>query len=89
MSEMTTEEKLAKAVEFIKSIEKLNKNDYDTFNLDDVENAAYVECTCCGNTANFDFNWPRNVSLNTEYIDWKVIDDLSDKAWHVLADIAE
>lgn len=86
---MTTAEKLAKAVEFIKSIEKLDKRDYDIFGLKDIENAAYVECYECGNTAHFEFNWPRDVSSNTEYIDCKVIDDLSDKAWHVLADIED
>ena len=86
---MTTEEKLAKAVDFIKSIEKLDKKSYNTFSLNDIENNAYAYCDECDCSVNAHLQWPSSVKLSTEYIDWKVIYDLSDKAWHVLASIAE
>ena len=86
---MTTEEKLAKAVDFIKSIERLDKSQYDKFDMHDLEKEAYAYCDECDEMVDVKLQWPRQVSLNTEYIDWKVIDDLSDKAWHVLASIAE
>lgn len=86
---MTTEEKLEKAVEFIKSIERLDKSQYGNFNMHDLEKEAYAYCDECDDMVDVKLQWPSRVSLNTEYIDWKVIDDLSDQAWHVLADIAE
>ena len=89
MNDMTTKEKLAKAITFIKSIEKLNKKDYDVFKLKDVAKDAYAYCEDCGENVDVKLNWPRSASCNTEYIDYRIIDDLSDKAWHVLADIAE
>lgn len=68
---MTAEEKLSKAVEFIKSIEKLNKKDYDIFSIDDLASEAYAYCNECDEQVDVQLNWPRNVSLNTEYIDNK------------------
>lgn len=87
---MTIEEKLAKAVAFIKSIEKLDKHNYDTFDLNDIENAATGECCECDSTdINIHLRWPNDITLNTEYIDYRILDDLSDRAWHVLADLGE
>ena len=86
---MTTEEKLSKAIAFIKSIEKIDKLKYDVFDLDDIQNDTYAYCDKCDEPVNVKLHWPSNVLMNTRYIDGKVLDDLSDKAWHVLADIAE
>lgn len=84
---MTIEEKLEKAIEFIKSIEKMNKNNYDTFDISDIENEAACECENCGDNVDVKFYWPGHISLNTKYIDYRVIDDLKDKAWHILVDL--
>jgi len=46
---MTAEEKLEKAVEFIKQIESFDVHKkYDNFNLKDLEKEAYGECDDCG-----------------------------------------
>ena len=84
---MTVEEKLEKAIEFIKSIEKMNKKDYDTFNIADFEEYADGDCLECGEEVDVKLHWPSHISLNTEYIDYRVIDDLKDKAWHILFDL--
>lgn len=75
---MTTEEKLEKAIQFIKSIEKMNKKDYDVFNIVDIEG----ECLECGSD-DIELHGPPY----SKYIDSKVIDDLKDKAWHILFDL--
>ena len=82
------EEKLEKALEFIRSIEKMNKKDYDVFNIVDLKDKMEGECLECGSD-DIELHGPysSNISLNTEYIDSKVIDDLKDKAWHVLFDL--
>lgn len=76
---MTTEEKLEKAIRFIKSIEQLDACSYDIFSLDDI-NAVCNECE----SEDISF-----YGMNSRYIDCKVLDELSDKAWHVLADIVD
>lgn len=86
---MTAEKKLAKAIEFIKSIQKLDKRKYDTFDLNELEKFACAYCDDCDSVVDVKMNWPARIFLNTEYIDYRVIDDLSDKAWHVLADIED
>ena len=86
---MTTEEKLTKAIEFIKSIEKIDKRNYDTFDLDDIKDGATAYCADCDAYVDVDLHWPSNVTLNTEYIDYRILDDLSDKAWHVLLDLTD
>ena len=83
---MTTEEKLKKAIEFIESIEKLNKDSYDHFDISDLEKYAYGECDCCGDDVEVQLRLPSYLK-NTLYIDAKAIDDLSDKAWHLLFDL--
>lgn len=88
-TKMTTEEKLAKAIEFIKSIEKIDKRNYDTFDLNDIESESYAYCDECGDNVDFKVHWPRRISLNTEYIDYCILDDLSDKAWHILMDLTD
>lgn len=76
---MTTEEKLEKAVKFIKSVERLDMHSYDIFSSDDI-NAVCNECE------SDDISF---YGMNGRYIDCKVLDELSDRAWHVLADITD
>ena len=76
---MTIEEKLEKAIKFIKSIERFDACNYDIFSLNDI-NAVYNECE----SEDISF-----YGMNGRYIDCKVLDELSDKAWHVLADITD
>jgi len=83
---MTNDEKLAKCVEFIKKIERFDKKNYDTFDIDDTK-PEHVYCDNCDEEIEVKRIWPANAAENTEYIDYKVIDDLSDSAWHLLADI--
>lgn len=85
---MTTEEKLKKAIEFIESIEKLNKDSYDNFNISDLEEYARGECDYCGDDVKVNLYFPSHLK-NIKYIDAKVLDDLSDKAWHLLFDLKE
>ena len=44
---MTTEEKLEKAIEFIRSIEKMDTKSYKEFDLDDLANNADGKCLEC------------------------------------------
>ena len=76
---MTTEEKLEKAIEFIKSIERLDACSYDIFSSDDID-------AVCNECESDDIHI---YGMNGSYIDCKVLDELSNKAWHVLADITE
>lgn len=77
---MTTEEKLAKAIEFIKKIEKLDLNTTDIGTLIHV---CGQECEECGS----DDVYCEIEGDDIEVILPKEIDDLKDKAWHLLADI--
>ena len=85
---MTIEEKLSRAIEFIRSIESLNKNsDYEPFDLDSID----TSCTCneCGSSdCSVVMHLPYS-SNSSQYVDKNVLDGLVDKAWHVLADITE
>ena len=83
---MTTEEKLKKAIEFIESIEKLNKSSYDHFNISDLEKCASGDCDYCGDDVEVHLHFPSHLKT-IEYIDAKAIDELSDKAWHLLFDL--
>ena len=83
---LTTEQKLEKAIEFIRSIEKLSNDDYSIVDNFDIENSwSDVECLECGGSdVKVYWNAP-----NAKYIDAKVIEDLSDKAWHLLIDLTD
>ncbi len=85
---MTTEDKLSRAVEFIRMVEALDKHDYDTLSLDDIEAHGYCP-TCDDEVDGVELQWPYDANLKTKYIDTRVVDELKDKAWHVLADIAD
>lgn len=85
---MTTEEKLEKAIEFIRSIEKMDTKNYEEFDLDDLANSADGECLeCCSDDVEIHLHWPNNANASKKWIDSKAIDDLKEKAWHVLADL--
>lgn len=86
---LTTEQKLERAIAFIKSMQSLDKSKYDTFDLSDLERSAVGVCDECGSDVDVKLRWPYSINLSTEYIDYKVLDDLSDKAWHVLADLTD
>ena len=45
---MTIEEKLEKAIEFIKSIEQIDVSKYDAFDVSDIEAQATGICEECG-----------------------------------------
>lgn len=83
---LTTEQKLEKAIEFIRSIEKLSTDDYSIVDRSSIENSwSDVECLECGSSdVKVYWNAPTD-----KYIDAKVIDDLSNKAWHLLIDLAD
>ena len=78
---MTIEEKLNKAIEFIKSIEKISIEELST---SDIIDSAYVYCTDCGNECDFDSPKQENY-----YVEVKHIDELKDKAWHLLFDLTD
>ena len=88
---LTIEDKLDKAIEFIKSIEKLDCSKYNRFKLGDLEKDARGECidSCMVDDYCTDLevqlHWPSGMSNATKVIDEQVLDDLSDKAWHLLA----
>lgn len=77
---MTAEEKVRRLAEFVKKIERLDVGSYDAFSLDDVR----CECPECGETCTP--TWPSGARECTEYVDERVLDDIKDQAWHVLAD---
>ena len=75
----TTEEKLEKALEFIQSVERLDTCSYDTFSSNDID-------AMCNECESDDISFP---GMDSKYIDCKVLDELSDKAWHILAELAD
>lgn len=77
---LTTEEKLAKVVEFIKSIEKMSLLIMTT---SDIIDSADVYCTECDCAYGIEFN-----SINDKYVEFSEVEELKDKAWHLLVDIA-
>ena len=77
---MTVEERLEKAIEFIKSIERL---ELPTLTTSDIVDSAHIYCTDCEADDGFDFSGPNN-----KYVEVDAVDELKDKAWHLLADIA-
>ena len=76
---MTIEEKLEKAVEFIKQV---SNAEFDVFSSKDVLEETDAYCNeCC--------DIDLDVKYDLEYVHADVIEDLKDKAWHVLADITD
>ena len=80
---MTTEEKLEKAIEFIRSIEKIDVKQYVSFRSSDLVKTIY--CPSCDEEINLKL--PECCKSSYEFIDKKIVDDLSEKAWHILADL--
>ena len=78
---MTTEEKLSKAVEFIKSIDNIM---LPTITTSDLIESAHVYCEECGEECEIDMTGP-----NTKYVEADVLEDLKDRAWHLLIDLAD
>lgn len=90
---MTTEEKLQKAIEFIKSIENIKSSFNCRFlDIDDLVidvDTNYSICNECGSTdINADYKISNKYSY-LKFVDSEILDELSDKAWHILADITD
>lgn len=77
---LTTEEKLAKAIEFIESIEKMS---FPTMTTSDIIDSADPYCPECDCACSIEFN-----SENDKYVEFNKVEELKDKAWHLLVDIA-
>lgn len=77
---MTDKEKLKKAVEFIKSIEKLNLPIVTTAGI---ISDAHAFCEECGESCEIDY-----VGAYEKYVNVDFVEDIKDKAWHLLADLA-
>ena len=76
---MTDKEKLEKAVDFIKSIEQL---DLPTVTTSDIIDGAHVFCEECGEECEIDC-----IGTNEQYVKATTLDELRDKAWHLIADL--
>lgn len=76
---MTTEEKLNKAIEFIRAIEKMSLSKKTTINIVD---SAHAYCEECGYEVSLNFARP-----NVDYVEASFFDDLKDKAWHLLFEL--
>ena len=76
---MTTNEKLEKAIDFIKSIEQL---DVPCIMTSDITNNMHAYCEECGQECDIEIAYPQ------KYVEATAIDELKDKAWHLLADLA-
>lgn len=78
---MTVEEKLEKAIDFIKSIEHL---DLPYIIRDDIIDKSYVYCEECGFSTSI-----KTCDGTDRFIEAKYVDDLKDKAWHLLVDLVD
>lgn len=76
---MTDKEKLEKAVEFIKSIEKLN---FPVVTTTSIVSYAHAFCEECGEECKIDYT-----EANEQYVNIDFVKDIKDKAWHLLADL--
>lgn len=76
---MTDKEKLEKAVDFIKSIEQLDLPIVTTF---DIIDDAHIFCEECGEESEIDC-----IGVNEQYVKAAELDELRDKAWHLIADL--
>lgn len=81
MRQMSIEEKLEKALEFIKSISKMS---LPTTTMYDIIKDAHVYCDECGNECEIDVD-----GQNTQYVEASDIESLKDKAWHLLVDLQD
>ena len=77
---LTTEEKLAKAIEFIESIEKMS---FPIMTTSDIIDSADPYCAEYDSEYNIEFN-----STDDKYIEFSKFEELKDKAWHLRVDIA-
>ena len=78
---MTTEEKLEKATEFIKLFEQMA---FPIVTTNDIIDDAHGCCVECGDWCDIDYDGPC-----VNYVEATAIDEMKDKAWHLLADLAE
>lgn len=76
---MTDKEKLEKAVDFIKSIEQL---DLPVVTTSDIIDDAHIFCEECGEECEIDCT-----GVNEQYVKAAELDELRDKAWHLIADL--
>ena len=76
---LSIEEKLEKAIDFIKSIESL---DLPIKPISEIVNATNIYCDNCGEECDFDFSSPSG-----KYIAIDEIEKLKDRAWHLLVDL--
>lgn len=80
--EMTVEEKLEKAIEFIKNIENMQ---LPVETVEDIIDSADIYCVECG----FKTEVEVGNNSNRRFVEAKLLEDIKDEAWHLLADIAE
>ena len=78
---MTIEEKLEKAIDFIRSIEKMT---LQTLSTNDIVDITDVYCQYCGDECDYDIT-----GEHKQYVEANKIEKLKDKAWHVLMDIID
>ena len=76
---MTDKEKLEKAIEFIKMIENL---DIPARSISEIIRDVHIFCEECGEECEIDY-----AGKNDMYINAKELDEIRDKAWHLLADL--
>lgn len=78
---MTLEEKLEKAIEFIKHVESI---DFPEAGSRDVADFIDVWCSDCGCNCDYEVG-----DIHEKFVNASYINELKDQAWHVLADITE
>ena len=78
---MTLEEKLEKAIDFIKSIDKTS---LPTTTINDILDDAHIYCAECGDECEIDIG-----GCYSRYVDAKYFDELKERIWHLLADLTD
>ena len=81
MRQMSIEEKLEKALEFIKHISEMS---LPTTTTSDIIKDAHVYCEECGEECEVDVTGP-----NARYVEASDIESLKDEAWHLLVDLLD
>ena len=76
---MTVEEKLDKAVDFIRSIENMS---LPIMKASSILDSSNVYCDCCGECDALVFD-----GIDEKYVELSKFEELKDKAWHLLADL--
>ena len=85
---MTTEEKLKAALDFIHGVEALDVNQYDIVSARTLEDDVHGYCSVCNEEVDdVQLCWP-SIMKDKKYIDMDAVDQLKDRAWHLLADLA-